>query len=146
VAFLYFCLFIIVFGNGMDMEMELQQHKPSPGRPRYKIVAVNENRDFKRIYAKGKSSVSPTLVTYVAKNKGKHLRVGITASKKVGNAVARNRSRRVIRAAFRSFLPKLDKNRNIDLIFVARAKTAHVKSTEVQKAMARHLKEAGLLP
>jgi ribonuclease P protein component len=52
----------------------------------------------------------------------------------------------VIRAAFRSFLPKLDKNRNIDLIFVARAKTAHVKSTEVQKAMARHLKEAGLLP
>ena len=68
--------------------MELQA-KSAAGRPakRYKIVAVNENRDFKRAYAKGKSSVSPMLVTYHSKNRGKHLRVGITASKKIGNAV-----------------------------------------------------------
>lgn len=128
--------------------MKLQPNAPSSsGQPagRYKIVAVNENRDFKRVYAKGKSSVSPVLVTYVCKNKGKHLRVGITASKKVGNAVKRNRSRRVIRAAFQSFLPQVDKNRNLDLIFVARGKTPFVKSTAVQKVMAHHLREAGVI-
>ena len=108
--------------------MELQA-KSAAGRPakRYKIVAVNENRDFKRAYAKGKSSV------------------GITASKKIGNAVQRNRSRRVIRAAFQSLLPRMDKNRNLDLIFVARGKTPFVKSTAVQKVMEKHLKEAGIL-
>lgn len=132
----------------MRVEMKLQPNGAgSAGRParRWKIVAINENRDFKRVYAKGKSSVSPVLVTYVCKNKGKHLRVGITASKKVGNAVKRNRSRRVIRAAFRTFLPQLDKNRNLDLIFVARAKTPFVKSTAVEKVMAAHLKEAGVI-
>ena len=123
------------------------QHNTASVKPRqrYKIVAINENRDFKRVYAKGKSSVSPVLVTYVCKNKGQHLRIGITASKKIGNAVKRNRSRRVIRAAFQSFLPSIDKNRNLDLIFVARAKTPFVKSTAVQKVMAHHLKEAGLI-
>lgn len=123
------------------------QHNTAPEKPRqrYKIVAINENRDFKRVYARGKSQVSPVLVTYVCKNKGMHLRVGITTSKKIGNAVQRNRSRRVIRAAFQSFLPRIDKNRNLDLVFVARAKTPFVKSTAVQKVMAHHLKEAGLM-
>ncbi len=126
--------------------MNLQNNTaPEKPRQRYKIVAINENRDFKRVYAKGKSYVSPVLVTYICKNKGHHLRIGITASKKIGNAVKRNRSRRVIRAAFQSFLPLIDKNRNLDLIFVARAKTPFVKSTVVQKAMAHHLKEAGLI-
>ena len=118
---------------------------PEGPAKRYKIVAVNENRDFRKAYAKGKSSVSPVLVTYVCKNRGKHLRVGITASKKIGNAVQRNRSRRVIRAALRQLWPRLDHNRNVDLIFVARGKTPFVKSTAVQKVMAGHLKEANML-
>lgn len=125
--------------------MELQTKPAGQPAKRYRIVAINENRDFKRIYARGKSQVSPVLVTYVCKNRGQHLRVGVTSSKKIGNAVRRNRSRRVIRAAFRQLLPKLDKNRNVDLIFVARGKTPFVKSTAVEKVMAVHLKEAGLL-
>ena len=131
------------------MSLTMITHHPAspPEQPakRYKIVAVNENRDFRKAYAKGKSSVSPALVTYVCKNRGKHLRVGITASKKIGNAVQRNRSRRVIRAALRNLWPRLDHNRNVDLIFVSRGKTPFVKSTAVQKVMAAHLKEAGVL-
>lgn len=125
--------------------MEMQTAGSNAPAKRYKIVAVNENRDFRRIYAKGKSWVAPALVTYVCKNRSKHLRVGITASKKIGNAVQRNRSRRIIRAAYRTFLPRLDQNRNVDLIFVARGKTPYVKSTVIEKMMAAHLKEAGLL-
>ena len=131
----------------MSLTMSTHHPAPPPERPakRYKIVAVNENRDFRKAYAKGKSSVSPVLVTYVCKNRSKHLRVGITASKKIGNAVQRNRSRRVIRAALRALWPQLDHNRNVDLIFVARGKTPFVKSIAVQKVMAGHLKEAGVL-
>ncbi len=133
------------WNESLDMNLEKAARTGKQPKRRYRIVAVNENRDFKRVYAKGRSWVSPILVTYVCKNKGKHLRVGITASKKIGNAVQRNRSRRVIRAAYRSFLPQVNKDRNVDLIFVARGKTPFVKSTAVQKAMARHLKEAGVI-
>ena len=134
----------------MSLTMETHHQKSPPDRPstqkkRFRVVAINENRDFRRVYAKGKSSVSPALVTYVCKNRGKHLRVGITASKKIGNAVQRNRSRRVIRAALQQLWPRLDQNRNVDLIFVARGKTPFVKSTAVEKVMAGHLREAGVL-
>ncbi len=123
--------------------MQIQQNEKP--RRRYRIITINENRDFKRGYAKGKSMISPVLVTYICKNYKKKLRVGITSSKKVGNAVKRNRSRRVIRAAYQELLPDLDQNRNMDLIFVARTKTPYVKSNVVRKAMASHLKEAGIL-
>mgnify|MGYP002508557070 CR=1 FL=1 len=46
--------------------------------------------------------VSPVLVVYVLRNHKQTVRIGITTSKKIGNAVLRNRSRRVIREAFMS--------------------------------------------
>jgi hypothetical protein len=45
------------------------------------------------------------LVTYVVKNRGQGVRLGITAAKKLGSAVERNRCRRIIRAAFSSIYP-----------------------------------------
>ncbi|ARP51215.1 ribonuclease P protein component [Caproicibacterium lactatifermentans] len=104
---------------------------------------IKENRDFRRIYGRGKNLVSPVVVCYALKNRCKKVRMGITTSKKIGNAVQRNRSRRVIRAAFRALLPRIKPG--YDFIFVARAKTPHVKSTAVKYAMERQLKKAGLL-
>jgi ribonuclease P protein component len=103
---------------------------------------IKDNRDFRRIYARGKNFVSPVVVCYVAKNRLKAVRVGITTSKRIGNAVKRNRARRVIRAAFQSLLPRI--RPGCDLIFVARAKTPFVKSTAVARAMAQQLKKAGV--
>lgn len=104
--------------------------------------SIHQNRDFHRVYAKGKSFVSPALVTYVLKNRKKTLRVGITASKKTGNAVHRNRSRRVIREAFRT-MPR-EVQQGFDIVFVARAKTPFMKSTELRRIMVKHLKHAGV--
>ena len=59
------------------------------------IVSLKDNRDFRRLYARGKSFVGPALVTYVMKNRCGGIRVGITTSKKIGNAVRRSRSRRM---------------------------------------------------
>ena len=57
-------------------------------------ITLKENRDFSRIYRRGKSFVSPVLVTYVQKNKSGAKRYGITTGKKVGKAVSRTRARR----------------------------------------------------
>ena len=72
---------------------------------RYEVLV--RNSDFSRAYARGKSFVHPHMVLYVNKNRARHLRVGITATKKVGNAVTRNRARRVMRAALSLAAPSL---------------------------------------
>ncbi len=108
-----------------------------------KPAVLNQNKDFRRLYGRGKSKVHPALVTYVTKNRVGCCRVGITTSKKIGNAVARNRARRVIREAYRQLLPQIQGN--YDLVFVARTKTTFVKSTQIVNIMAAQLKELGLL-
>ena len=85
-----------------------------------KLVPICRNNDFRRIYARGKSYVSPLVVVYALKNRTKNVRVGITTSKKVGNAVQRNRSRRVIREAFRALAPRV--RPGFDLVLVARTR------------------------
>ena len=104
--------------------------------------SICENRDFRRIYARGKSYVGKSLVTYVSKNRENCVRIGITAGKKVGNAVLRNRSRRIIRESFRLLAPKV--KLGTDLIFVARTKTAFLKSTDLFPEMEKQLRKAGV--
>ena len=108
-----------------------------------KLVPICRNNDFRRIYARGKSYVSPLVVVYALKNRTKNVRVGITTSKKVGNAVQRNRSRRVIREAFRALALRV--RPGFDLVLVARGKTPYVKSTDVRRQLERQLQAAGLL-
>lgn len=108
-----------------------------------KTTIINHNRDYKRVYNRGTSVASSNVVTYVLKNKLGFNRVGITASKKIGNAVKRNRSRRVIRAAYAEVCEKLEPG--YDIIFVARAKTYSAKTQEILKSMQYHLKKFGVL-
>ncbi len=103
---------------------------------------LNSNTDFRRAYTRGKAYTNPALVTYVVKNRAGICRIGITTSKKIGNAVERNRARRVIREAFLS-LPET--NGNFDIVFVARRKTVHKKSTDISIIMQKHLISAGVI-
>ena len=59
---------------------------------------IRRNSEFGRVYARGKSYVNPALVLYVLKTRGRNTRVGLTATKKIGHAVQRNRARRVMKA------------------------------------------------
>jgi ribonuclease P protein component len=107
-----------------------------------KLIPICENRDFRRIYARGKSVVTPQIVIYISKNRQKTLRIGITTSKKIGNAVMRNRSRRIIREAFREISPQI--KRGYDIILVARGKTPYLKSTDVKNQLIRQLSKEKL--
>ncbi len=107
------------------------------------IITLTRNNDFRRLYAKGRSYATSVLVTYVMKNRSRNIRIGITTSKKIGKAVLRNRSRRIIREAFRSISGELTPG--YDLVFVARGKTPFVKSYDILRSMKKELKEAGVL-
>ena len=110
--------------------------------PNAMFTTLKENKDFRRLYHRGKSYVSPVLVTYVMKNRKAGLRIGFTTSKKIGIAVQRNRSRRIMREAFRLIAPEL--KTGYDFVFVARGKTPFVKCEAVKRAMTKQLKEAGV--
>ena len=60
-----------------------------------KTLSLKENRLFRALYARGKSSARKTMAVYVFKNRLKTVnRLGITVSVKLGGAVERNRIRR----------------------------------------------------
>jgi len=104
---------------------------------------LNRNFEFQRVYRSGKSMVSPILVTYVRKRKGGKIITGISASKKIGCAVERNRARRLIKAAAREVLPGVDGS--FDIVFVCRRATVGSSSGAVAAAMRYHLKKLGVL-
>ncbi|MEG1835857.1 MAG: ribonuclease P protein component [Oscillospiraceae bacterium] len=106
-------------------------------------VTFNRNCDFRRLYGRGKSYTNPALVIYFQRNRAGICRIGITVSKKIGNAVQRNRSKRVIRAAFRNLEPQIQGN--WDFVFVARSKTKYLKSTEIEKVMLEQFQKAGAI-
>lgn len=106
------------------------------------LISICQNNDFRRIYNRGKHYVTPVVVIYVLKNRTKNTRLGITTSKKIGNAVKRNRSRRIIREAWHAVSPFAAKG--YDYVLVARGKTPYVKTQDIQKQLYLQLKKAGL--
>ena len=91
------------------------------------------NKEFRRVYYQGKTQASPYFICYRVKNRKQGIRFGITTTKKVGNAVSRNRARRLIRAALRSVWTRFDDN--FDYVFVARERILQAKSYQVAAAM-----------
>lgn len=99
------------------------------------IIKIKENRDFRRAYNRGKSFVSPFVAVYVNKNRTNKVRLGITAGKKIGNAVCRNRAKRVIYAAFRACEEGLIPG--YDYVIVARTRILSAKSTDVARSLSK---------
>jgi len=107
------------------------------------IETLKLNGEFRRAYGRGKSLAAPALVTYALRNRAGRCRYGITASKKVGNAVERNRARRVIREALRTLDEPI--RGNWDLVFVARGRTKHSTMPQVREAMRAQLRKLGVI-
>ncbi|MBR0536181.1 MAG: ribonuclease P protein component [Clostridia bacterium] len=97
------------------------------------FVTLKNNTDFRRLYNRGISITNPALVIYYSKNRAGICRIGITTSKKIGNAVERNHSRRLLKEAFRSICPQVKPQ--YDIVIVARSKTKYMKSTRLAEIM-----------
>ena len=104
---------------------------------------LNKNWQFNRVYGRGKSYVHPHCVLYVAKNRLGYTRIGLTATKKVGHAVQRNRLRRQLREIYRlheaSFVP------GYDLVVVARSRAIGADYAALEHAYLSLAARLGLL-
>jgi len=113
----------------------------SRGSRQKRYVSVRKNREFQYLFKKGHNLVTYAFVCYYTPNKRRVNRLGIVASKKIGNAVKRNRARRVIREAFRLAQPLLiDKtDKRHDFVFVARGKTPELDSKQIYGLLLKQL-------
>ena len=98
--------------------------------------------DVRRVYDDGQSWPHPLLVLVTRPNGLDFSRVGVTASRRVGTAVARNRAKRLLREAARHLYPRFEAG--WDVMLIARAGILKVKEPQVEEALASLLRRAGL--
>ena len=105
-------------------------------------VSLKQNHEFRRLYNKGKSAVSPYFVIYCRRTGRPVSRLGITTGVKLGNAVKRNRARRRIRALYRTneggLLP------GYDIVVVARTRVIYGRYAELERGFRQLVKKLGL--
>lgn len=107
----------------------------------YGFEKLKQNYEFHRAYNRGVACVTSVFVLYVVKGRKDKVRLGITATKKIGGAVDRNRARRVITAGFAAVFPYVAPG--YDYIIVARTRILGTKSTKVAETLEKSLKKFG---
>lgn len=95
--------------------------------------SLKKNSDFRNVYENGKSYANKYLVMYVLENNKDVNRLGISASKKVGNSVIRHRFTRLVRESYR--LHENIFNSGLDIVVVARKSAASVRYLEIEHAL-----------
>ncbi len=116
-----------------------------------KLSILRHRADFLAVAAYGKKWVTPGLIVQIkphvplelgAKSKPIPIGYGLTASKKVGNAVKRNRARRRLRALACEFLPSHAKPGN-DYVLIARDVTVTREHADLKKDLLWALRKLG---
>ncbi|MBR3098077.1 MAG: ribonuclease P protein component [Clostridia bacterium] len=105
-----------------------------------KQYRLQKNRAFQYVYRRGHSVACRDLVMLFAP--GKELKVGFSVSKKVGNAVVRNRTKRRLRECFR---PRLGDVKTGLYVIVARPSAAKATFQSLQRDTQYLLKKQNAL-
>ncbi|MCL2188982.1 MAG: ribonuclease P protein component [Defluviitaleaceae bacterium] len=107
-------------------------HKP--------LASLRTAKAFRQVYKGGRHVASPLFVVYARKTDEEARRLGLSVSKKVGNAVVRNRVRRWIKEYCRIYPPA----QGYDYIVVARPAVALLPQkgayAQVKTALAQQFK------
>ena len=106
-------------------------------------VALKKNHEFRRLYHRGKSAVSPYFVVYCRRTGQPVNRLGITTGLKLGNAVKRNRARRRIRELYRTHEQEL--LTGWDIVMVARTRVIYGRYRDLECSFAQLMKKLGLI-
>ena len=104
---------------------------------------LTRSEDFKRVRRDGKSYAHPLIVLIVKKNELQKTRIGIAAGRTVGNAVHRNRAKRLLREAMRTLIPNIASN--LDLILIARPGLTTAALEDTRFALLNLLQRAQIL-
>jgi ribonuclease P protein component len=108
-----------------------------------KTESLKKNYMFRRVYRRGRTIPGRYTVLYFLKNGLAVNRLGVTASKKIGKSIKRNRVRRIIKESYRHLEEKLETG--YDLVFVARVSDVLPGYKEINREMGYLLGKAGVI-
>jgi len=104
---------------------------------------LTSSRDYRDVYRKEKKAVGTCLVAYCAPNRQEYSRFGFTVSRKIGNAVVRNRAKRRMREVTRIHLEHM--TGGMDVVLIARSAIVRVSFVKLEKEFLSLMKDCGLL-
>ncbi len=108
------------------------------------VEKLKKNCEFQKVYNNGKSYANHILVVYILHHRNDPTRkIGFSISKKIGNAVVRNRIRRMIVEIYRL---NQDRFRNgLDIIIIPRYKIVNSTYQQIEKGLIKLFSKAGIL-
>lgn len=95
--------------------------------------SLKKNRDFQKVYRRGKSNANKYLIMYLLQNESERNRLGISVSKKVGNSVVRHHMTRLIRESYRLNEEKFKPG--YDIIVIVRPSAKEIGFHEAESAL-----------
>jgi ribonuclease P protein component len=122
-----------------------------------KFKAIRENHLFVKAYTGGRRAPSKTCTVYVLKDRQARRimksrpdkqyinRIGITASKKIGGAVQRNRAKRVIREALRLIMQEYTLKTGHLIVIAARENATVCKMQDVKRDLQSALMRVSMI-
>lgn len=110
-----------------------------------KLPRIKKRRDFLRAAQRGKRAARPGMVIQALPGTGAPLRLGFTVTKKVGNAVVRNRTKRRLREAARLVLGATPPE-GWDVVLIGRDETRARPFAQLQGDLRGALRQVGVVP
>ena len=109
-----------------------------------KKFRIKKNEEFQQVFRKGESFANRQFVIYMLDKKDQdYFRIGLSVSKKIGNAVMRNQIKRYIRQAFLELDSQILKGK--DYVIIARKPASEMKFSEVKSSLMHVLKRGKAL-
>ena len=108
-----------------------------------RVRRLTRQTDIERVQREGQAYHAASFVMLTARADERVVRVGVVAGKRVGNAVKRNRAKRLLRAGLRSLYPNIASG--WDILLLARPSILEANSMQVQAALERLLNKAHLI-
>ena len=108
-----------------------------------KSSIIRNKFEFNRVYSKGRSYVNQMMIIHLVNSDKVKGKVGFAVGKKIGNAVVRNRIKRLMREAYR--ISQHCINQNVSMILIARKPLVEAKSYLVKKSFIDLCKKAKIV-
>ena len=105
--------------------------------------SLRRKKEFRYTYRAGKSCGGKYVALVYAKSRSTSAKIGFSVSKKIGNAVVRNRVKRRMREAITPLIPAIKGGMN--LIFIARDSIIDAPFLNIREGMLSQLQRAGLI-
>lgn len=102
-----------------------------------KLQTVRNSRQFRQVYEQGQKFHTAFFSAFVLKTESNEQRIGITVTRKIGNAVIRNRCKRRVREALRKCFADSANLASFDLVLNVKSSLIKAEFKQIVEALAK---------